>query len=111
MIKSLDLKEVASVDSSLALVEMEVEGAKREGVSVLKLVHGYGSHGQGGATLKEVRRLLLILKKRGKIKDFFNGDKWNLFQKECVEILTRDKTIVGDCDLNKNNPGITIVVL
>ena len=111
MLKCLDLKEIASVGDSIAIVEMEVENAKREGVSVIKLLHGYGSHGQGGVILKEIRKFLIILKKRGKIQDFFNGDKWNLFDKETLEILNKDKSIVGDCDLNKCNPGITIVVV
>ena len=111
MLKEINLKEVSHVDSSVAIVKMEIERAYREGVSVLKLVHGYGSHGQGGETLKAVRRELMLLKKRGAIKNFFNGDKWNLFESETIEILNRDKTIVGDRDLNHNNPGITIVVI
>ena len=111
MIKEINLKDVANVEASVAILNMEIDLAKKSEVSVLKLVHGYGSHGQGGAILKEVRRNLLILKKKGVIKDYFNGDKWNLFDKTVIEILNKDKRIVGDRDLNRNNPGITIVVV
>lgn len=111
MLKEIKLKEIGSVDASIKITDMEIEASSREGVTVLKLVHGYGSHGTGGIILKEIRRELSGLKRRGKIKDFFSGDKWNIFDREVIEILNRDKTIVGDPDLNRKNPGITIVVL
>ena len=111
MLKEVNLKEVGNVDASVAILDMEVEKAEKEGISVLKLLHGYGSHGKGGEILIAVRRELLLLKKKKLIRNYFNGDKWNLFDKDVIEILNEDKTIVGDCDLNKNNPGITIVVI
>ena len=111
MLKTLNLKDIASIDGSIAIMQMEIENAQREGVTVLKLIHGYGSHGKGGSTLKEVRRILSFMKKQGKVKNFFNGDKWNLFEEEAIDILNKDKTIVNDCDLNRKNPGITIVVI
>lgn len=111
MLKEVNLKEVANVNASISILQMEVENSRREGVSVLKFIHGYGSGGRGGEILKELRKELLLLRKRGKIKDFFNGDKWNLFERVVVDALNRDKEIVGDNDLNTNNPGITIVIL
>ena len=111
MLKEINLKEVGSVEASIAITRMEIDTAKLEGITVLKLLHGYGSHGSGGIILKEVRRELSYLKKQQKIKDFFNGEKWNIFDKEVIDLLNRDKSIVGDFDLNRRNPGITIVVL
>lgn len=111
MMKVVNLKEIAHVDASIAIMEMEIENAKKDGTLLIKLIHGYGSHGQGGIILKSVREDLLYLKKRGIIKDYFNGDKWNLFEKKVINILSKDKSIVKDEDLNRNNPGITIVVV
>lgn len=111
MLKEINLKEVGSVNDSIAITLMEIERAKIEGVTVIKLMHGYGSHGSGGIILKEIRKELSILKRQRKIRDFFNGEKWNIFDNEVVEILNRDKTISGDSDLNHRNPGITIIVL
>ena len=111
MLKEINLKEVGSVDSCIAITQMEIEKGKKEGVSVIKLIHGYGSHGQGGIILKEVRRELAIMKRQKKIRNYFNGDKWNLFENEVIEILNKDKTIVGDSDINRRNPGITIVII
>lgn len=111
MLKEINLKEVGSVESSIAITRMEIDNANLEGITVLKLLHGYGSHGSGGVILKEVRKELSYLKKKKKIKDFFNGEKWNLLDTEVIKILSKDKSIVGDSDLNRRNPGITIVVL
>jgi len=109
MLKTINLKEIGSVESACAILDLELERVKLEGVSVIKLIHGYGSHGVGGDILREIRRKLLLLKKKGKIKNYLIGNQWNLFNKEVAEILQRDKSISGDEDLNRNNPGITIV--
>ena len=108
----IDLKkENCSVEYALAVCEIEIEKAKKEGLTAIKVLHGYGSHGKGGAILLNLRRLLNQWKKSGYIKDFFGGDKWNMFDKSSMEILLKDKSIYGDEDLNKSNPGITIIYI
>lgn len=104
-------KENCTVDYALAIVEIEVESSKKEGLCAIKVLHGYGSHGKGGAILLNLRQKLRQWKKSGFIKDYFGGDKWNMFDKTTMEILMKDKSIYGDEDLNKANPGITIIYL
>lgn len=112
MLKIVNLKEFSpTVDYALALVEIEIERAKFDGTVAIKVLHGYGSHGKGGAILLELRKRLRLLKKGGKIKNYISGDKWNIFDKDALDALSRDKTIFGDEDLNKANPGITIIIL
>lgn len=110
MLRLVDLKDdVYSVEYALAIVELEIESAKKEGLIAIKILHGYGSHGVGGTIMLSLRKQLPLWKKTGFIKNFFGGDKWDLFDKESQKILMQDKTIVGDCDLGHANPGITIV--
>lgn len=112
MLKNINLKEFSpTVDYALAVVEIEIERAKFDGTVAIKVLHGYGSHGKGGAILSALRKRLRSLKKGGIIKDFFSGDKWNIFDKDTLSALNRDKSIYGDEDLNKSNPGITIIIL
>ena len=112
MLKFINLKEGSpSVDYALAVTTIEIDNAKKEGTRCIKVLHGYGSHGKGGAILVELRRLLQTLKKQGKITDFFGGDEWNLFSQRALAVLQSDKTIAGDEDLNKSNPGITIIFI
>lgn len=110
--KVIDLKkENCNVEYALAIVEIEIESAKREGLCAIKVLHGYGSHGKGGAILLSLRQKLRQWKKCGFVKDYFGGDRWSMFDKTSMEILMKDKSIYGDEDLNIGNPGITIIYL
>lgn len=112
MLKKINLKEFSpTVDYALAVVEIEIERSKLDGTRVIKVLHGYGSHGKGGAILLALRRQLQVFKKGGKIKDFFGGDRWNIFDGATIKALESDKTIYDDEDLNHSNPGITIIVI
>ncbi len=112
MLKFINLKESNySVEYAMAIVEIEIEGAKKEGYVCMKILHGYGSHGRGGTIAVELRKQLNLWKRRGFIIDFFGGDKWNLFDKDTQKILLLDKSIYNDEDMNKANPGITIIQL
>ena len=108
----INLKENSPpLDLALAQVEIEIEQASFAGERVLKILHGYGSHGKGGVILIESRKLLSEMKKKGQIQDFFFGDKWNNFDEKTKKLIMQTKALADDEDLNKNNPGITIVVL
>ena len=110
MLRLINLKEGGyTVDHAIKMVEIEIEQAKKEGIVALKVLHGYGSHGRGGAILKELRRVLPIWKRHGFVVNYFGGDKWSLFDENTKAILCKDKSIYGDCDFENGNPGITII--
>ena len=110
MLKTINLKENnATVDYALAVIEIEIEGAKKEGIITLKVLHGYGSHGRGGAIKIELTKCLRQWKKSGFIVDYFGGEKWSIFSQETMNILEKDKSIYNDEDMEKANPGITII--
>lgn len=109
--KFLNLREGYSVESALATVEIEVEFARKEGGGIIKVLHGYGSHGRGGIIGIELRKTLAQWKRNNFIKDFYYGDKWNIFNSETLKVLQQDKTIYGDPDLFNANPGITIIIV
>ena len=108
----LNLKENgATVEYAMAVLEIEIENAKKAGEVAIKILHGYGSHGKGGAILVELKKKLFHWKRSGFIKDYFGGDKWNMFDEKTLKILEHDKNMFGDEDLNKSNPGISIIQL
>ena len=110
--KVLNLKQNSpSVDEALAILSINLEIYKKEGVKVFKIIHGYGSHGVGGSICFEVRRFLRMQKKCKQIKDFMLGNEWVMSNAKCMKILTNLKDCYKDEDLNRLNPGITIVVL
>ena len=110
MLRLINLKdEVYNVEYALATVELEIECAKREGLTAIKVLHGYGSHGRGGVIRKALIPLLASWKRSKFILDYFGGDKWNLFDDDAKRILNKDKSIYNDCDIANSNPGITII--
>ncbi len=112
MLRLIDLKtEGYSVEYALAILEIEIESAKKEGLVALKVLHGYGSHGVGGAIMLAVRKNLALWKRSGFIADYFGGEKWDFFDKDTQKILMQDKSITGDSDMGHSNPGITIIRL
>lgn len=110
MLKFLNLKQEGfTVEYALAVLEIEIEASKKEGVIALKVLHGYGSHGKGGVIAQAVRKQLAIWKRGGLIENYFGGDKWDMFDKDTQNILSLDKSIYNDEDLGHSNPGITII--
>lgn len=112
MLRFLNLKEDGwTVEYALAILEIEIESAKREGIVAMKLLHGYGSHGKGGVIAQAVRKQLALWKRQGFIVDYFGGDHWDMFDPKTKTILELDKSIYNDEDFGHANPGISIVQL
>lgn len=112
MLKIVNLKEdQPDVTIALAMVEIAIDNALAEGVSVIKVLHGYGSHGKGGTILIALREMLRRMQRQHKIQKFYGGDKWNMFDADTLAVLQKDKDIVQEEDLNRANPGITIIIL
>ena len=55
---------------AVAQLENEIDACKLGGFNVLKVIHGYGSHGVGGAIKKDIHSRLKQLKSHKKIKDY-----------------------------------------
>ena len=70
-----------TLDEARRLVIAEIKRAKREGVKVLKVIHGYGSSGKGGALCVGLR------KKEGVIKEFIAGEDFSIFNDAVLALL------------------------
>ena len=62
-----------TLDEARRLVIEEIKQAKRARARVLKVIHGYGSSGKGGALCFGLRKSFGLRKKEGVIKDCFRG--------------------------------------
>jgi hypothetical protein len=92
-------------------LSFEISTAKREGVAVLKVIHGYGSSGAGGRIKEMVGRVLAARKREGNIKAFASGEEWSIFHNKAREILQACPELGRDRDLDSHNEGISIVLL
>lgn len=96
---------------SLALSEflVELDRAKFMNLKVIKVVHGYGSHGKGGEIKTNLHKLLEDLKHRKKIKDYIKGEK---ITKKLMSGFFYDYPFLAlDPDIKNYNSGITLVLV
>lgn len=100
-----------TVDEARRLVAEEIRRAKREGVRVLKVIHGYGSSGKGGALCVGLRKSFKLRKKEGVIRDFVAGEDFSIFNTTVLAMLEAAPDLRGDMDLNATNEGVTVVWL
>ena len=76
------------LDEARRLVIEEIKKAKREGVKVLKVIHGYGSSGKGGALCVGLRKSFRLRKKGNVIKDFIAGEDFSIFNPTVLALLS-----------------------
>jgi hypothetical protein len=122
--KSIDVRSIGSlhrvvnlerglptVAQALARLEAELETAWRQKYRVLTFIHGYGSSGKGGAIKDAVRRQLEYYKHQGRINELITGENFSSRSGSGRQLLRRFPTLTTHSDLNRSNPGVTLVVL
>jgi hypothetical protein len=92
-------------------LDAALERARKDGVSVLKVIHGYGSSGTGGVLRFAVRSFLRQRKEKGEIALFVNGESWSSYEERSKAILKKAPEYCLDSDLGRANKGITLILL
>lgn len=100
-----------TVDQALHRLTEIINDAKRNKVTVLTVIHGYGSSGKGGAIREECRKTLDHLKTGGTVRDFVAGEDFHKKSSQIRSLLQRFPRLRSDMNLNRNNRGITLVIL
>ncbi len=88
-----------------------LEIVKRQGGGAVKLIHGYGSSGQGGVIRTVVQKSLELRLANGWLKGYVPGEKWDIFDEGARRILDEMPDARYDADLGKSNRGISIVLI
>jgi hypothetical protein len=94
-----------TLDEARRLVIEEIKRAKREGVRVLKVIHGYGSSGKGGTLCVGLRKSFRLRKKEGGIKHSIAGEDFSIFNDTVLALLEAVPELRGDPDLGAINEG------
>lgn len=100
-----------SLDEARRLVLEEIRKSRREGVRVLKIIHGYGSSGKGGTLNHGLKKSFALRKKEGVIKDFISGENFTIFNPIVLELLEAVPELRADPDLSTTNEGVTVLWL
>lgn len=108
----IDVKsDMQTCAMAVAQLEIEINSCKLGGFRALKVIHGYGSHGVGGAIKKEIHSRLKTLKRQGVIRDFIPCETWtpnNFKRKQAIGVCDE---LLADSDLYMLNSGVTIVLI
>lgn len=100
-----------SLDEARRRLLTEFEAARQQRVRIIKIIHGYGSSGSGGTLCVGIRKSLRLRVKERKVALFIPGERFSSDAVETRDLLQRHPSLRGDRDLNRANPGITIVEL
>jgi hypothetical protein len=100
-----------SVHEALAHLDFQLANARRQGRSLLKLIHGYGSTGAGGDIRIAIQKRLHELERSGTIRRSIFGEDWGTSNAHTWELLKAQPALKQDPDLGRRNLGITIVLL
>lgn len=111
-IKVLNIKaDMPTVDVARRRLIEELKAARRGGFTAVKLIHGYGSTGTGGALRGALRSSLARRRKEGLIRSFVFGERWDVFDPAARELLEACPELGRDQDLARGNEGVTLILL
>jgi hypothetical protein len=99
------------VHEALSRLDQRLAAARREGIFVLKVVHGYGSRGTGGDIRIAVQKRLFELAEAGQIRGYIFGEDWSKSNEAAWRLLQSRPEFKDDSDLGRGNKGITIVLV
>jgi len=100
-----------SADEARRRLATELDVARRKGVRVLKVIHGYGSHGVGGRLRRSLRRALAERQREWRVGRVVPGEAWSIFDETARALLADYPELRHDPDLERANAGITLVEL
>jgi hypothetical protein len=112
LIKIINLEEgMPLVEKARLRMHHELQKARTQGYVAVKLIHGYGSSGVGGALRIELQKELQRQQDSAGIQSFIAGENWRVSDEKTWELLKRYPEWKQDADLGKGNKGISIVQL
>lgn len=110
MIVDLEHKR-PTVEQARIRLDQSLRDARSQKYNVIKLIHGYGSSGKGGAIKADVALQLKELKRTKKIQNYVHGENFSCFDEDTRKITYFFPQLKDDRDYSRENAGITIVMV
>ncbi len=96
-----------TVQEAVSIAVRNITSAKKNGVKIIKFIHGYGSKGKGGDIRIAIRNYLRMMPHGYSIY----GEDFSTKNIKTQNILRSLPELKKDSDLNKKNKGITLFIL
>ncbi len=112
MIRVINIKkDFPNTDYAMFLIDQEIKYCKAVGSKAFVIIHGYGSHGRGGAIKEAVKLYLPELKKKKVIKDYVFGENWGDINPSKINMCKICPELILHENLQVLNPGVSIVLI
>ena len=100
-----------TADEALRRLKGELWAAKTMRAPVLKIIHGYGSSGKGGKIRTACRKYLREQAAAGRVRLVIAGEEFSIFSEETRRSFALCGELRQDGDLDRENRGVTFVLL
>ena len=100
-----------TVEEARQMLKAELDKCRNRKVTAVKIIHGYGSSGVGGALRQGIRKSLINRRKEGSVRAVVFGENWNIFDPVSLSMLEQCQELRKDKDLGNYNQGISVVLL
>jgi hypothetical protein len=108
----IDLKHgMPVVAAAMKHLELSLQTCRARGVRVVRVVHGWGSTGHGGAIGVATRKQLRVWQGRGLVRAFVPGEDYSEFSAAGQDMFHRHPALKATFPADRLNRGITIVEL
>ena len=112
MIRVVNIKKDSpNSDYALFLLDEEIKYSRAIGNRAIVVIHGYGSHGQGGVIKESIKEYLPNLKKKHIITDYVFGENWGETNETrkymcqiCPELILQE-------NLQSLNSGVSVILV
>ena len=111
-LKTVNLEEgrpSVALASSRLLDQLRL--ARQQRFAVVKVIHGYGSHGVGGELRTAIQGMLARMARDKEIAAFVAGEDWRISDETTWRLIQKHRELKQDRDLGRCNKGISILVL
>lgn len=110
--QTINLKKgMPLVQQALDRLEMAIKTGSEQGFKAFTFIHGYGSSGAGGAIKTAVLHQLHFFTHQGRVKVIIPGEEFEGRSGRGRQLLRQFPFLTNHRDLNRANPGITLVIL
>ena len=103
LVRTVNLEQgMPTVEEALQRMRLELSTSKSLGYRIVRLIHGYGSSGRGGAIRDAVRK---------NVTSAIPGEEFDAFHPATRQLLDRYPSLKQDPDFGRCNQGVTLVIL
>lgn len=112
MIRVVNIKkDFPNTDYAMFLIDEEIKYSKAVGNKAIVIIHGYGSHGTGGAIKEAVKSYLPELKKKKIIKDYVFGENWSDTNPSKIVMCEVCPELILQENLYSLNSGVSVILV